>query len=73
MRAIMARPDLGYRIVGFLDDDPDKAHAEHRAHSPGLGSTEALVEAITASTGRPGDHRPALGVLPQDASDRARR
>jgi exopolysaccharide biosynthesis polyprenyl glycosylphosphotransferase len=45
IRAIMARPELGYRIVGFLDDDPDKAHANIGPFQ-GLGSTEALVEVI---------------------------
>jgi len=45
MRAIMARPELGYRIVGFLDDDPNKAHASIGPFS-GLGSTEALLNVI---------------------------
>jgi exopolysaccharide biosynthesis polyprenyl glycosylphosphotransferase len=41
MRAIMARPELGYKIVGFLDDDPDKAHVNIGPFEA-LGSTEAL-------------------------------
>jgi len=45
MRAIMARPELGYRIVGFLDDDPNKAHASIGPFG-GLGSTEALLNVI---------------------------
>jgi len=45
IRAIMARPELGYRIVGFLDDDPNKAHASIGPFS-GLGSTEALLNVI---------------------------
>ncbi|MHB1317887.1 MAG: sugar transferase [Anaerolineae bacterium] len=49
MRAIMARPELGYRIVGFLDDDPDKAHTSIGPF-PGLGSTEGLVEVIASSS-----------------------
>jgi exopolysaccharide biosynthesis polyprenyl glycosylphosphotransferase len=49
IRAIMARPELGYRIVGFLDDDPDKAHA-NIGPFPGLGSTEALVDVIGSAT-----------------------
>ncbi|WP_352428126.1 undecaprenyl-phosphate glucose phosphotransferase [Thermoflexus sp.] len=28
MRAALARPELGYRILGFLDDDPEKAHTD---------------------------------------------
>ncbi|NLT73713.1 MAG: sugar transferase [Chloroflexi bacterium] len=47
IRAIMARPELGYRIVGFLDDDPNKTHASIGPY-PGLGSTEGLAEAIVA-------------------------
>ncbi len=35
MRNVMANPDLGYRIVGFLDDDPDK-------HSADIGPFRAL-------------------------------
>ena len=28
MRNLIAQPDLGYRVVGFLDDDPSKAKAD---------------------------------------------
>lgn len=28
MRAVVARPELGYQIVGFVDDDPAVAHSE---------------------------------------------
>lgn len=28
MRAALARPELGYRILGFVDDDPEKAHTD---------------------------------------------
>ncbi|WP_376788436.1 undecaprenyl-phosphate glucose phosphotransferase [Thermoflexus sp.] len=28
MRAALARPELGYRIVGFVDDDPEKARTD---------------------------------------------
>lgn len=28
MRAIVARPDLGYRCIGFVDDNPRKAHTD---------------------------------------------
>lgn len=28
MRAIVARPDLGYRVVGFVDDNPDKGYTD---------------------------------------------
>lgn len=48
IRAIMARPEMGYRIVGFLDDDPNKAHG-NIGPFPGLGSTEELAEVIARS------------------------
>lgn len=28
MRTIVARPDLGYRVVGFVDDNPDKGYTD---------------------------------------------
>ncbi|WP_299285045.1 undecaprenyl-phosphate glucose phosphotransferase [Thermoflexus sp.] len=28
MRAALARPELGYRIIGFVDDDPEKARTD---------------------------------------------
>jgi exopolysaccharide biosynthesis polyprenyl glycosylphosphotransferase len=28
MRTLVARPDLGYRLVGFLDDDPQLGHTD---------------------------------------------
>ncbi len=31
MRTIVARPDLGYRIIGFVDDNPSKGVHRHRA------------------------------------------
>lgn len=47
MRAVVARPDLGYRIVGFVDDDPVKASTDIGRY-PALGSTEQLPELIRA-------------------------
>ncbi|MCB0216463.1 MAG: sugar transferase [Chloroflexi bacterium] len=41
MRNIMARPELGYRIVGFLDDDPAKRVQPIGRFAP-LGGTDAL-------------------------------
>lgn len=41
MRTIVARPNLGYRIVGFVDDDPERAQKEiGKFH--GLGTTDDL-------------------------------
>jgi len=28
MRTIVARPELGYRVIGFVDDNPDKGHTD---------------------------------------------
>jgi len=45
MRAIMAHPELGYEIVGFVDDDPTKAETDIGRY-PGLGTTDHLVDII---------------------------
>jgi exopolysaccharide biosynthesis polyprenyl glycosylphosphotransferase len=45
MRNIMAQPDLGYRIVGFLDDDPDKRGQPIGRFVP-LGTTDGLSEVL---------------------------
>jgi exopolysaccharide biosynthesis polyprenyl glycosylphosphotransferase len=45
MRAVMARPELGYRIVGFVDDDPERASAPIGPY-PSLGATDDLPEVI---------------------------
>ncbi len=41
MRNIMARPELGYRVAGFLDDDPDKRAQPIGRFAP-LGGSDAL-------------------------------
>ena len=45
MQTICARPDLAYRIVGFLDDDPARA-ANDIGRFPALGGTERLGEVL---------------------------
>jgi len=45
MRTVVARPDLGYRIVGFVDDDPIKAQTGI-GRFPALGTTERLDEIL---------------------------
>lgn len=45
MRAVMARPELGYRIVGFLDDSPDRTGFQI-GHYPFLGATHDLQEVL---------------------------
>ncbi|MEW5720328.1 MAG: sugar transferase, partial [Chloroflexota bacterium] len=41
MRNIVAQPDLAYQIVGFVDDDPEKAQTDI-GRFKALGSTEQL-------------------------------
>jgi len=45
MRAVMVRPDLGYEIVGFVDDDPGKA-TDGIGPFRGMGDTGALSSVI---------------------------
>ncbi len=41
MRGIVARPDLGYRITGYLDDDPERGSVD-LGRLRGLGSLDGL-------------------------------
>jgi len=41
MRNIVARPDLGYRIVGYLDDDPERGSVD-TGRIRGFGSVDQL-------------------------------
>lgn len=41
MGSIMARPELGYQVVGFLDDDPERRH-QNLGRFRALGPTDAL-------------------------------
>ena len=41
MRTLVARPDLGYEIVGYVDDNPEKGHGEI-GRIPGLGAIDDL-------------------------------
>lgn len=43
MRNVLAQPDLGYQIEGFVDDDPDKGDI---GNFPLLGSTDQLSRLI---------------------------
>jgi len=45
MRAVVARPEMGYQIVGFLDDDPIKSETCIGRY-PALGRTDRLAEMI---------------------------
>lgn len=41
MRTTVARPELGYKIVGFVDDDPERAQTDI-GNYPALGTTDKL-------------------------------
>jgi len=41
MRNIIARPELGYQVVGFVDDDPDKGRSDI-GRFKALGATDKL-------------------------------
>lgn len=45
MRTIVARPDLGYEIVGYVDDNPDKGEGEI-GRFKGLGAIDKLPDVI---------------------------
>lgn len=45
MRTVVARPDLGYEIVGYVDDNPDKGEGRI-GHFPGFGSVDNLSRLI---------------------------
>jgi len=45
MRNLMAQPELGYRVVGFLDDDPDKGTTDMGPFKA-LGPVENLPQVL---------------------------
>lgn len=45
MRTVVARPDLGYEIVGYVDDNPDKGEGKIGRFC-GFGSVDNLSEVI---------------------------
>jgi len=47
MRTIVARPELGYRIVGFLDDDPEKGETNIGPFKA-LGGLDNLLAVLSA-------------------------
>lgn len=47
MRAVVARPELGYQIIGFVDDDPQKGQTDI-GRFPALGTTDNLRDLIYA-------------------------
>jgi exopolysaccharide biosynthesis polyprenyl glycosylphosphotransferase len=47
MRTVVARPDLGYQIVGYVDDNPNKGEGEV-GRFKGLGPLDNLPQVIDA-------------------------
>lgn len=45
MRTVVARPDVGYQIVGFVDDDPTKSQTDI-GRFPALGTVDKLHELL---------------------------
>jgi len=45
MRVVVARPDLGYQIVGFVDDDPERSATDIGRYRA-LGTTDKLPEVL---------------------------
>jgi len=45
MRNLVAQPELGYQVVGFVDDAPDKAHTD-MGRLKALGRTEDIPEVV---------------------------
>jgi exopolysaccharide biosynthesis polyprenyl glycosylphosphotransferase len=45
MRTIVARSDLGYAVIGYLDDNPDKADAGI-GRIPGLGTLDDIAQVL---------------------------
>ncbi len=45
MRTVVARPDLGYEIVGYVDDNPDKGGSDIGTIH-GMGSIDELAQCI---------------------------
>ncbi|MFH1084172.1 MAG: sugar transferase [Chloroflexota bacterium] len=46
MRSVVARPELGYQIIGYVDDNPAKASGEIGRY-PGLGTTDDIARLIS--------------------------
>jgi exopolysaccharide biosynthesis polyprenyl glycosylphosphotransferase len=47
MRTIVARPELGYRVAGFVDDDPAKGQTD-LGRMKALGSLDNITEMVCA-------------------------
>ena len=45
LQTIVARPDLGYKAVGFVDDDPERGTSD-LGRVPALGSVDNLPQII---------------------------
>ena len=45
LQTLVARPDLGYKVIGFVDDDPDRGRSD-LGRVPALGSVDSLRHLI---------------------------
>lgn len=45
LQTIVARPDLGFKVIGFVDDDPERGHTD-LGRVPALGTVENLPHVI---------------------------
>ena len=64
MRNLIAQPELGYRVIGFLDDNPGKSTDIGPIMALGAGGQLALGYAAVRD--RSGHHHLALAVSSQD-------
>jgi exopolysaccharide biosynthesis polyprenyl glycosylphosphotransferase len=78
MRTAVARPELGYKIVGFVDDDPERAQTDIGRY-PALGATDNLPSVINTHdvdqvivTLPWISHRKILDIMRQCARDNVR-
>lgn len=78
MRTIVARPDLGYRIVGFVDDNPEKGYTDI-GRFKALGPLENLP--VILDEERPDEviitlpwmyHRKIIGIVRECAQHQVR-
>jgi len=78
MRNIVAQPELGYRVIGFVDDDPDKNRTDigrFKAFGgienlPRVVQEEAIDEVIITLPWM--YHRKILGIMRQCERERVR-
>ena len=63
MRVLLAKPDLGFEVVGFLDDNPKRGERDLGPY-PALGAIDKLVADSGRERSGRGDRHPALAIPP---------